>query len=127
MPRHARLCLGGGLCRHAYPELRIPLVTFRSPHLWTGDARSCREADVPLRGHDIAGAISGGRLSPSACQNSVSSPLDARYEAPMSSEKILPGGNTVGAVRIGDVVHKQASPWTPTVHALLRHLEDAGV
>ena len=26
----------------------------------------------------------------------------------------------------GDVVHKQASPWTPTVHALLRHLEDAG-
>jgi hypothetical protein len=43
------------------------------------------------------------------------------------SEKTLPGGNTVGAVRIGDVVHKQASPWTPTVHALLRHLEEAGV
>ncbi|WP_245674118.1 MULTISPECIES: phosphotransferase [Actinoplanes] len=29
-------------------------------------------------------------------------------------------------MRIGDVVHKEASPWTPTVHALLRHLEDAG-
>jgi hypothetical protein len=43
------------------------------------------------------------------------------------SEKTLPGGNTVGAVRIGDVVHKVASPWTPTVHALLRHLEDAGL
>jgi hypothetical protein len=43
------------------------------------------------------------------------------------NEVPLPGGNTVGAVRIGDVVHKQASPWTPTVHALLRHLEDAGV
>jgi hypothetical protein len=43
------------------------------------------------------------------------------------SEVTLPGGNTVGAVLIGDVVHKQASPWTPTVHALLRHLEDAGV
>jgi hypothetical protein len=42
------------------------------------------------------------------------------------SEHDLPGGNTVGAVRIGDVVHKRASPWTPTVHALLRHLEDAG-
>jgi hypothetical protein len=38
----------------------------------------------------------------------------------------LPGGNTVGAVLIGDVVHKRASPWTPTVHALLRHLQDAG-
>src|SRR5882757_6892466 len=43
------------------------------------------------------------------------------------SEETLAGGNTVGAVRIGDTVHKQASPWTPTVHALLRHLEAAGV
>jgi hypothetical protein len=38
----------------------------------------------------------------------------------------LPGGNTVGAVLIGGVVHKEAAPSTPTVHALLRHLEDAG-
>jgi Ser/Thr protein kinase RdoA (MazF antagonist) len=43
------------------------------------------------------------------------------------SEETLPGGNTVGAVRIGDVVHKPASAWTPTVHALLRHLEEAGI
>jgi hypothetical protein len=43
------------------------------------------------------------------------------------SEETLPGGNTHGAVRIGGVVHKRASPWTPTVHALLRHLEYAGV
>jgi hypothetical protein len=42
-------------------------------------------------------------------------------------EEALPGGNTDGAVRIGGVVHKRASPWTPTVHALLRHLEEAGV
>jgi hypothetical protein len=42
------------------------------------------------------------------------------------SELKLPGGNTVGAVLIGDVVHKRASPWTPTVHALLRYLTDAG-
>ncbi len=28
--------------------------------------------------------------------------------------------------RIGDVVHKQAHPWTPTVHSLLRHLEAVG-
>jgi aminoglycoside phosphotransferase (APT) family kinase protein len=42
------------------------------------------------------------------------------------SEETLAGGNTVGAARIGEVVHKQASPWTPTVHALLRHLEAAG-
>ena len=43
------------------------------------------------------------------------------------SEETLPGGNTDGAVLIGGVVHKRASPWTPTVHALLRHLEQAGV
>jgi hypothetical protein len=43
------------------------------------------------------------------------------------SEQTLPGGNTDGAVRSGGVVHKRAAPWTPTVHALLRHLEDAGI
>ncbi len=42
------------------------------------------------------------------------------------TEVPLPGGNTTGAVLIGDVVHKPASPWTPTVHALLRFLEEAG-
>jgi hypothetical protein len=38
----------------------------------------------------------------------------------------LPGGRTTGAVLIGGVVHKLASPWTPTVHALLRYLDAAG-
>jgi hypothetical protein len=42
------------------------------------------------------------------------------------SEVTLRGGHTTGAVLIGGVVHKPASPWTPTVHALLRHLEDVG-
>jgi hypothetical protein len=42
------------------------------------------------------------------------------------SEEVLPGGNTTGAVLIGDVIHKPASAWTRTVHAVLRHLEDAG-
>jgi hypothetical protein len=43
------------------------------------------------------------------------------------SEDVLPGGYTTGAVLIDDVVHKPASPWTPTVHALLRHLQAAGL
>jgi hypothetical protein len=38
----------------------------------------------------------------------------------------LPGGMTTGAVLIGTVVHKPASPWTPTVHALLRYLQACG-
>ncbi|MFY1627501.1 phosphotransferase [Micromonospora sp. WMMD735] len=41
-------------------------------------------------------------------------------------EEVLPGGNTTGAVSIDGVVHKRASRWTTTVHAVLRHLEDAG-
>ena len=43
------------------------------------------------------------------------------------TEERLPGGLTTGAVLIGEVIHKPAAPWTSTVHALLRHLEDAGV
>jgi hypothetical protein len=41
-------------------------------------------------------------------------------------EVTLPGGRTVGARRVGDVVHKAASPATPAVHALLRYLAKVG-
>lgn len=44
----------------------------------------------------------------------------------MTEEQRLPGGNTGGAVRIGSTVRRTAGPWTPSVHALLRHLEAAG-
>jgi 8-oxo-dGTP diphosphatase len=39
----------------------------------------------------------------------------------------LPGGNVGGAVRIGDSVRRPIGPWTPAVHALLRHLGAAGL
>ncbi|ATL26000.1 phosphotransferase [Streptomyces formicae] len=45
----------------------------------------------------------------------------------MADERRLPGGRTVGAVRRGDAVHRPVQPWTPAVHAVLRHLEAAGV
>ena len=39
-------------------------------------------------------------------------------------EELLPGGNThAEIVRIGDTVRRPTGPWTPGVHALLRHLE----
>jgi hypothetical protein len=41
-------------------------------------------------------------------------------------EERLPGGNTGGAVRIGDTVRRTAGPWTPAVQALLAHLHDVG-
>ncbi len=39
----------------------------------------------------------------------------------------LPGGNVGGAVRIGATVRRPAGPWTPAVHALLRHLRARGL
>jgi aminoglycoside phosphotransferase (APT) family kinase protein len=45
----------------------------------------------------------------------------------MSAEELpLPGGNVGGAVRVGDTVRRATGPWTPAVHALLRHLETVG-
>jgi hypothetical protein len=39
----------------------------------------------------------------------------------------LEGGTVNGAVmRVGDTVRRNTGPWTPSVHALLRHLEGAG-
>src|SRR5437660_1386827 len=42
------------------------------------------------------------------------------------AEVVLHGGNTNTVVRVGDTVRRTAGAWTPTVHALLRHLEAAG-
>src|SRR5206468_6807891 len=38
----------------------------------------------------------------------------------------LTGGGQSAVHRQGDVVIRDAGPWTPAVHALLRHLEEAG-
>jgi hypothetical protein len=42
------------------------------------------------------------------------------------TEGRLDGGNTGGAVRVGDTVRRATGPWTPAVHALLAHLDTAG-
>lgn len=42
------------------------------------------------------------------------------------TEEIALGGNLSDAVRVGDTVRRRAGAWTPTVHALLRHLEAVG-
>jgi len=38
----------------------------------------------------------------------------------------LTGGGRTGVSRVGDTVRRRSGPWTRTVHALLRHLEDVG-
>jgi hypothetical protein len=41
-------------------------------------------------------------------------------------EEPLAGGKLNAVVRIGDTVRRPAGPWTPTIHALLRHVRDNG-
>ena len=38
----------------------------------------------------------------------------------------LHGGNVSTVSRLGDTVRRNSGPWTPAVHALLRHLEKVG-
>ncbi|MGW3347313.1 aminoglycoside phosphotransferase family protein [Nonomuraea rubra] len=44
----------------------------------------------------------------------------------MSREEILQDAEDRRVVRVGDTVRRPVHPWTPAVHALLRHLEEAG-
>ncbi len=44
----------------------------------------------------------------------------------MPDETPLGGGNVTPVSRSGTIVYRQAEPWTPTVHELLRHLRSAG-
>lgn len=41
-------------------------------------------------------------------------------------EEVLTGGNVSAVARVGDTVRRDTGPWTPAVHALLRHLEGVG-
>lgn len=41
-------------------------------------------------------------------------------------EEVLAGGNLSHVVRVGDTVRRPTGPWTPTIHALLCHLEAKG-
>jgi hypothetical protein len=45
----------------------------------------------------------------------------------METEEILPGGNMSAVSRVGDTVRRTSGPWTPQVHALLRHLRAKGI
>lgn len=68
------------------------------------------EVAVPLQGPR-------GTIEPMAQHTDSHEPAEVR----------LAGGNVGGAVRVGDTVRRPTGPWTPAVHAFLRHLEDAGL
>ncbi|MEV5905630.1 aminoglycoside phosphotransferase family protein [Streptomyces sp. NBC_00015] len=44
----------------------------------------------------------------------------------MSGEEVMQDGAHRRVVRIGDTVRRPVQPWTPTIHALLSHLEKVG-
>jgi len=48
-------------------------------------------------------------------------------DATDQAEETLTGGNSTTVVRRGDTVRRTTGPWTPTVHALLRHLRAHGI
>jgi len=41
-------------------------------------------------------------------------------------EVVLTGGNMTAVVRVGNTVRRGAGPWTPTIHAFMRHLRSSG-
>jgi hypothetical protein len=50
-----------------------------------------------------------------------------RPDAAMTGAEVpLTGGALNSIVRVGDTVRRPAGPWTPTVHALLRHVRQRG-
>jgi hypothetical protein len=48
------------------------------------------------------------------------------HEREADEEVVLAGGNMTAVVRVGDTVRRAAGPWTPTVHAFIRHLRASG-
>ncbi|MDX3549678.1 phosphotransferase enzyme family protein [Streptomyces europaeiscabiei] len=44
----------------------------------------------------------------------------------MAGEEVMQDSDHRRVVRIGDTVRRPVQPWTPSVHALLRHLEEVG-
>jgi Ser/Thr protein kinase RdoA (MazF antagonist) len=41
-------------------------------------------------------------------------------------EEVLAGGDMTPVVRVADTVRRASGPWTPTIHAFMRHLRAAG-
>jgi hypothetical protein len=51
---------------------------------------------------------------------------DGSHELVNEEEFPLIGGTLNSVSRVGDTVHRLAGPWTPTIHALLRHVRARG-
>jgi Phosphotransferase enzyme family/Domain of unknown function (DUF4111) len=70
-----------------------------------------------------------GRVQRTADRESNPTPAPAASSVSavgVEREESLAGGDMTAVVRVGDTVRRRAGPWTPAVHALLRHLRASG-
>jgi hypothetical protein len=68
----------------------------------------------------------GGRVAKGLGGVEFCGPRTVEMDADELNISSLGGGWEAGTVRVGDTVRRHTGPWTPAVHALLRHLEAVG-
>jgi Phosphotransferase enzyme family/NAD dependent epimerase/dehydratase family len=96
----------------------------RSPTSWPGTATAASPRSTPA-----ASPPARSRRSCRAPGKPLGSrPARGRQWTVASPDDLirLEGGGRTAVYRRGDVVIRETGPWTPAVHALLRHLEQAG-
>ena len=91
--------------------------------LFTPDGAARREGRAPARLQARAGLRGGRRMTEPS--HAAADPGRAAVSGG-EPEVVLAGGNMTPVVRAGDTVRRRAGPWTPTIHALLRHVRAAG-
>ncbi|OCI30677.1 phosphotransferase enzyme family protein [Oerskovia enterophila] len=79
----------------------------------------------PARRHEVEDSRRDSGLGASTSTQALYLTAGGREQSP--PEEVLTGGNSSTVVRSGDTVRRTAGPWTPTVHALLRHLRAHGI
>lgn len=79
----------------------------------------------PARRHEVEDSRRDSGLGASTSTQALYLTAGSREQSP--PEEVLAGGNSTAVVRRGDTVRRTAGPWTPTVHALLRHLRAHGI
>ena len=79
----------------------------------------------PARRHEVEDSRRDSGLGASTSTQALYLTAGSREQSP--PEEVLTGGNSSTVVRSGDTVRRTAGPWTPTVHALLRHLRAHGI
>src|SRR3954453_3491113 len=86
------------------------------------EARRCNDrSNPPIRLRHATDSRSAFHL-PDRSFDGAPNVRHDRYVSDHARVSEFGGGNLSAAVRVGDTVQRDAGPWTPTIHRLLRHL-----